>query len=67
LGFVDFARPVKARVQLLDTLAVDVESNDREAGASEGNRYRKADVTETDYRDFAPLRHDTRLFVLVSD
>jgi hypothetical protein len=67
LGFVDFARAVKARAQLQDTLAVDVESNDREAGASERNRYRKPDVAETDYRDFAPLRHDTRLLVLVFD
>jgi hypothetical protein len=53
-------------MQLLDPLLVDVEAHDREAGAGERDRYRKSDVTETDYRNIASRCQNIPLLVWLS-
>ena len=48
---LDFARAVVAGAQLRDARWIDVEADDRRAGARERDRHRQADIAEPDHGD----------------
>jgi len=48
IGWLDLAGAVGPGAQLINTLAIDVESDHRDAGPRERSRYRQPDITEAD-------------------
>ena len=53
---VDLARAIRASSELVDSVGVRVESDDRRPPA-ERDRDRESDVPEPDDRDVSPVRH----------
>ena len=53
---LDLARAIEAGAQFLDTYAVDVETDHRDARACKGDRHRQADIAEPDDRELARMR-----------
>jgi hypothetical protein len=53
----DFERVVVTRAQLIDTLAIDVETDNPRARARKGDRDRQTDIAEPDDSDFSRMSH----------
>jgi hypothetical protein len=53
----DFERVVVTRAQLIDTLAIDVETDNSRARARKGDRDRQTDIAEPDDSDFSRMSH----------
>ena len=54
------------RAQFGDARRVDIEADDRRAGARKGDRDRQADIAEPDDRDFASVWQNSSLESLVA-
>ena len=56
--WLDFARPIMARLQLGNPLAINIKADNRHAGSRKSNSYRQADIPQPDDCDRSPVRHD---------
>ena len=57
LSCIDLSRAVVAGAQFINAHAVDVKAGHGHAGTRKGDRHRKADIAQTDDRDFTTVGH----------
>jgi hypothetical protein len=61
LVWFDFAGSVGARTKLGDTMAVDIETDNRRAGSREGDRRRQTDIAQSGNGNFAIMAGQAHL------